>query len=83
MEEKEKPNIDAIVQPLAKVIKEITEATTVVVLIKNKNGSYCIGNGKFDTASVVFSIASHLAAQLGEIFEEEKQQEQQQEEEAK
>jgi hypothetical protein len=70
MEENIHPTIESTVRPLSDAIKKMTEAETVVVLLKNNAGYSCVGDGKFTTAHLIFSIASEMAKQMAVIFME-------------
>ena len=61
--------VETVTRPLADAIRKATDASTVVVLIKNEEGYHCVGDGNFNVAHIVFSIASELSKQMALVFD--------------
>jgi hypothetical protein len=67
MKETEEP-VKEKVRAMLDFIMEVTEADTIVLLVKNKHGRHRFGTGDIESVQLVLSAASHMSNQLAEFI---------------
>jgi sorbitol-specific phosphotransferase system component IIBC len=67
MKETEEP-VKEKVRAMLDSIMEVTEAETIVLLVKNKDGRHRFGTNDIESVQLVLSAASHMSGQLAEFI---------------
>jgi len=67
MKETEEP-VKEKVRAMLDSIMEVTEAETIVLLVKNKDGRHRFGTSDIESVQLVLSAASHMSGQLAEFI---------------